>query len=371
MESDAGIPPVKGDIPTAEVARKTFRQELKPTLQEAQRLRHLKRTVQEYEQSLDAAVSDKALDEGTINSASFVVRAEGLLKKQDERGYPEPDGLTKARAMNAGKVFDWFKTHYNGTTTLLLSHLKDDDGRINPEREQYFAELVGTNLSHWITVRKGLGKVFKEEIQDKELTKMVGFLLENSRYFSYLSKHLPGMTHPRIEDLNSTYTDLQVQESVLDLNPQVQAFELRDWIAATAKEARQGRKIYETPFYRKILEELHFLGRKKNGVGGVVLYGPPGTGKTELLQEKNRQQGFRSRVVNIHHYTSFEDLIAGKAIQLGLDRSATTAQKLSTVLTSMEKESPDAFIDYIDEVYLQLAQEGKISQNQTFGQFLC
>ncbi|OGH38603.1 MAG: hypothetical protein A2905_03180 [Candidatus Levybacteria bacterium RIFCSPLOWO2_01_FULL_36_10] len=215
-----------------------------------------------------------------------------------------------------------------------------------------------------------MGSAYKKELEDKQLAQTTRFLIDLSPKFAALKKHVNLESGDLLHDVDSLMVTSEVEEQVLELDEQIKAFETKEWIANTAKEAKLGRKIYETPYYRDLLDRLHFMSQKKNGVGGVILYGPPGTGKTELLQEKNKEQGYKSRVINIHHYTSFEDLLASKSIQLGIDRGASLVQKLSAVVDMYQKEDPQRFMDYMQEIYNQLKIEGKVSEGQTFGSFM-
>lgn len=345
------------EVSPVEKARDTFTHELRPLLKTSRETTTFLRVLDVYKKTLDTAIVDKSLDDSTATAAEFVVGNLGLRKGVDAQDIEkETEAKTEA-------VYQWFAKHY-GNADLLLSSLFNGDA----ETSRKLKTVIGRNLSHWIAARKSLGKVYRQDIEKREIAAMGKFLLDNAQQFQELRKEIKG--DDSVSEVEALDLAEQAQEGILRLDDTVGAFESRHWIATTGKEARMGLKIYETPYYKDILEKLHFLGRKKNGVGGVILYGPPGTGKTELLQENNKQQGFKTRVVNIHHYTSFADLIAERAMQLNIDEGASFAQKAKAVLDVLEKEDPKNFGNDMTEMFLRLKVEGKLREEETLPQFL-
>jgi len=362
MEDD-GIVEASKILSGPEVARRIFKQELKPTLDVSQKAQIFGRVLGEYNSSLQSIVLESKLDEEIVAAASNVVKIQQL---KGSKNADETKTEDLAIRQLSKEVFSFFNKYSSGTTALLSSYLGGDS-----EKEGHLQELIGENLSRFINIRKGLGKLFREDLQKREIEKMAKFLLVNSRELRDVERNLDTQGDTDIlEQLDNFYISSESKKEILELNESVKVFGLRDWIRTTVKEAKRGRKIYETPFYRSLLDELHFQSRRKNGVGGLILYGPPGTGKTEILQEKNKQQGFRTRVINIHHYTSFGDLIGEKAIQLGTDPTASTAQKLKAVINVFGDESPENFAIDIQNLFTQLQQEGKLPQQENIFDFL-
>ena len=365
MEATHVIESQKHFTPSEE-SRAVFKRELKPILNTAQKADVFGRILREYESALNSAVLENKFGKDIKVASVDVMRMQGIKKSsKNQDGTQDSEDLLIRQ--NANKVFSFFNEHFRGTTDLLSFYLDAD----SEEQKKKLQELIGINLSRFISTSKSLGKPFREGLQKKEVEEMGKFLLDNSPELFDLKKEVaPQDDVSLLDQLDELNVSLQVEKDILELSDPVKAFALRDWIRTTAKEARQDRKIYETPFYRELLDELHFQSRKKNGVGGVILYGPPGTGKTEILQEKNKQQGFKTHVINIHHYTSFGDLIADKAVQLGIDQGASMSQKLKAVLDVFGNESPDDFGLDLKSLFSQLQREGKIGPQDSPSDFL-
>lgn len=371
---------------TALEARQVFKYELKPAVTTLQKAEDFQRALYEYETGLNSAVEDRFVGSIQASASSLLAnvnernRLQGLV--HDEANQQTIDDINKQIRRDVVVVYAGFQENFGGTTTLLSQYLPNEDTKA------LFQEIVATNLAHWIAVKTGLGKFNKNQTQNAEMTRMAQFLLTHSPHFHPLQEkqreqglEFSGATWGENEEIiESLMTVAKAEEEVARLNPRVRAFELRRWLATTAKEARVGRKtpegerkrrkIYETPYYKGILKELHRLSKRKNGVGGAILYGPPGTGKTELVQEKNEQQGYETHVVSIHHYTSFADLLADKAITLRTDLGAPLAQKLDTVLSYFKEKSPEEFGRVMTTIYTELQSSGKLGPEQQLTQFL-
>lgn len=375
------IPP----SPTFE-ARQVFKHELKPAVATLQKAEDFQRALYEYKTSLNSAVESGFIGSIQASTSSLLAnmnernRLQGL--GDDEANQQAIDDVNIQIRKDVVVVYAGFQENFGGTTTLLRQYLPDEQTRA------LFQEIVAINLARWIAVQTGFGKLNKDQTQNAEMTKMAQFLLTHSPHFHSLQEkqreqglEFSGATWEGNEEIiESLMTVAKVEEEVARLDPRVTAFELRHWLATTAKEARAGRKtpegetkkrkIYETPYYKGILKELHRLSKRKNGVGGVILYGPPGTGKTELVQEKNEQQGYETHVVSIHHYTSFADLLADKAITLRTDLGAPLAQKLDTIISYFKGKSPEEFSRVITTIYTELQSSGKLGPEQQLTQFL-
>lgn len=350
-----------------ERARTIFKKELRPVRRVAQQADTFVHLVKEYERTINIGLADKP-NEDIVNSSWDVVRMQGLKKgsqDQDSAG-----GEDEVIQKSAQKVFEWFNERFGGMSSILKSYVGEDVAK-----QHALQQAIGRSLAKCVTIRTGLGKGFKQELQKKSVDDVANFLLENSDNFADLKKTGALQEDAQLERLlvdraEEFLVSQETAGSVLELNQDVRLFELREWIANTSQEARRGKKIYETSYYKKLLDELRFQSRKKNGVGGVILYGPPGTGKTELAQEKNKQQGYRTTVINIHHYSSFNDLIADKPVAIGLDRGASTSQRLKTVIDTFANETPEGFKKDFLGLFAQLRQEGKLSEQTDIGSFL-
>lgn len=362
-----------------ELGRDRFTHHLKPAINLAARSGEFTRVVRTYKDVLTEA-ADRRIDSDIVNSAFGVIAMQGLKSGMGEEATELVPELNAVMAAESRKLFTWFSRNYGGVTSLLSSNV---DGRLDVQ--QAFVEQVGSNLAHWIAVNRSLARGARTAVSDRnhhevimstigesQIKSMATFLLNNSRngHFRNLAERIPQASPLLTDNLDALAESARVDVEILRLNGYARDFEIRDWLATTGREAREGRKIYLTPFYTKLVKELHFQTERKNGLGGVILFGDPGTGKTEVLIEKNRQQGFKTRVVNIHHYTSFNELIADKAMQLGLDKGASMAQKLDIVCKNFAEMDPKQFEAACYGMLNQLKAEGKVSPDETIGNFM-
>lgn len=368
-------------------ARQVFKHELKPAIDILQKAEDFKRALYEYKTSLNSVV-ENGLTKPIQDTASGLMAKEAERKRlqgleaNDSTDQQALEDLNYQIRRDVVVIYGWYQENFGGTATLLNQYLPAEHSKAQ------FQEIAATNIAHWIAAKTGLGKLNREQTQNAQMTQIAQFLLEHSPHFRSLQHkqqeqglEFKGSTWEENEEvLSSLITTALVEEEIARLDPKVMAFELRRWLAVTAKEARSGRKtpegetrkrkIYETPYYKDLLQELHRLSKRKNGVGGVILYGPPGTGKTEIVQEKNEQQGYETHVVSIHHYTSFADLLADKAITLRTDQGAPLAQKLETVISYFKEKSPEEFSRAMSAIYTDLQAAGKLGADQQLSQFL-
>lgn len=142
---------------------------------------------------------------------------------------------------------------------------------------------------------------------------------------------------------------LQIElESKLD--KEQRTYSLLNWITKTARLIRtENLKIFDTPETQNLIARLEATARQKNGIGGAILYGPPGTGKTEVLVERNRRLGFESRVISIHHFTDFVQLIGEKPVPIGIDTTTSHVERLTLVRDNLQQMRPEQRLAYVQE----------------------
>lgn len=344
----------------AENPRAIFKHEVKPALAIQRELTLLNRGLSTYESSLLPAAFHRDLSEDVIRASFMLIGQRRITREEQERSGLDGQPLMR-QAQN--RILDWFN-ELSPNARHQLSQLIDDD----PQKQQALDQVMAANLAHCVTITHSLArnKAAREHTVGEEIAKMAKFLLENSSKFEQLNKRVSGYHQ---ENLSQLRRDNNLDLAALELVRGVEDFELREWIAENAKQARLGKRIYDTPFYRDLLEQIHIIGRKRNGIGGVILYGPPGVGKTELLQEKNNREGFegKTRVVSIHHYISNADLLGEQAIKVsGSDDVSPTERRIAY----FEQASVDKFESAVLELFEQLKSEGKIDQHERLGRFL-
>ncbi|MBI2017708.1 hypothetical protein HYS92_01510 [Candidatus Daviesbacteria bacterium] len=340
---------------TAHSARRIVRQEINPLNRISSQLKTFTRTLDTYQRSLNVAVVDKDFDNSLVPAALGVIG----YRSRDFPGQPD-----QQLHDNSQKLFNWFNKKYGPELELLFDSVKGDE-QARVELEQ----MIGENLAHWVVVKRGFGQAFRPEIERKQIGHMAQFLIQRSTNFQAIKDKL-AVEEDALEEARKVAANTEVAREIIRLEIGVGQFETREWVAQTGKEARAGKKTYETPHYTNLIEGINTAGRKANGVGGVVLYGPPGTGKTEVLIEKNKQQGYKTRIIQIHHYSSFNDLLADKALQLGLDKSASTASKSQTAIEAFGQEKSEEFGKDFVRMFNKLRQEGKLREDETIGNFI-
>lgn len=137
-------------------------------------------------------------------------------------------------------------------------------------------------------------------------------------------------------------------ELAANLGQETVPFSLLNWVVNTARKVRtEGLKIFDTPDTQQILKRLEAAGNLKNGLGGVILFGPPGTGKTELLIERHRRMGFKSRVISIHHYSDYVQLLGEKPLPMESDKATSRVQRLTLVRNALNEMTDGQRISFV------------------------
>ena len=152
-----------------------------------------------------------------------------------------------------------------------------------------------------------------------------------------------------IDLLNLDASSSQAQADLIaKLSNENRLYSLLNWVSQTARQVRsENLKIFSTPETNSLLARLEAISKQKNGLGGAILFGPPGTGKTELLVEKNRRLGFDSRVISIHHFSDYAQLLGERPISVNMDQATSQVQRLKViheVLSQMTGEQQLAFV---------------------------
>ncbi len=315
-------------------------------------------------------------------------RARRNAERQSRRDANEremPSAPLQAEARQ--KIFDWFRSRYPGAISLLDSYVSSAPKGQEPVDLSAFHDFIADSVGRWMLSRNSLsagkrilvdrgpeGFKGRHETEEKVMRGMAEFLLDHSASFKDLRGQVELAKFDFWEDaVDSAWVKSRVEEVTLLLDERVGKFVLKEWLHRTGTEARDeliGRKIFETPYYKNIIRRLRLEGAKKNGVGGVLVDGPPGVGKTEIIQEKNKQKGYGTRVIGIHYYTSISEVLHEKRIQVQGMGGAVTPGSLSDIVRVFEGESGEKFGTYMKELYKTLQAEGKITKGQTMTDFL-
>lgn len=187
----------------------------------------------------------------------------------------------------------------------------------------------------------------------------------NIQKLSERQKQLPPIQQliAEMENDVDAYTELFSQ------NPEFRNLFFRQWVLERKQDQARGIKIFRTPFYDRLIRFSIEQGDMENGIGGKIYYGPPGTGKSEMAVEINRLEGFESRVVSMHYWTSFSHLFGEALLQVGQDkqmRQAAGISSLSAVSGLVDSYQGDGGAQQFWGVVEQAAQRS----NQPLGQFI-
>lgn len=348
--------PIDLSLQISENPRAVFKTEMRPLITLRKELTAFQRVLRNYQDSLLPAVLHQDMDRDLVNAAFVLVGHKRITKEEKDRLGDE--GAQR-------KIIDWF-TLLSPNSRHQLSKLVTND----PETQQQLDNLIAENLAHCLANQRSLGrnKQAREKTISREVSKMGNFLLQHSPGTKHLGKDAGIFDQQTIGVMG---TENETCLAVLEIIDGVPAFKLREWIAENAQGARGGRRIYDTPYYNDLLDKIHFIGRKKNGIGGVILYGPPGVGKTELLQEKNNREGFedKTRVVSIHHYISSAELLGERAIRLSGDFAGSLGQGIEVI--KYFKDLPaEKFKKVIETAFENIKSEGKIDSSESLERFL-
>lgn len=329
--------------------------------------REFKRVLGEYKTNVNAAV-DSGLIQGDIADRLVSLRAQDTKRTQLRKDSQSTTDVDQAIAQESKTVYKWFQENFGGATTVLDEYASDNHAPLH--------EIVSLSVAHLVGARGDTTR--RDQLQNTSMQQMASFLLENAPIFTPVKEVLhkenlsfdASLWEDNEQILDTVTAVARADEELALLSPDAAEEALKTWMGQMGREARSGvqakngelkrRKVYETPHYTKLLDEVERMGKRRNGVGGVVLYGPPGTGKTELIQEKNRREGFDTHVISMHEYTSFSDLLAEKAVTVAGESGAGLAQKLQIVTGEIASTPVHEFRNAMTEIFEELQATGKV-----------
>ena len=244
-------------------------------------------------------------------------------------------------------------------------------------KNQNHAEELDDFIVTAVTRNSGVKKrgLFPESSQIRQEIKrdLAKILIEKSSKFHNLNS-LFSRDDPNdlLVNLEETLTQSRLDEEVAKTSEENRIYEFRHWLITTGQNALIGErdpvtgernplKIYPTPYYESLVRMAEFLGRKENGIGGSIYTGPPGTGKTRLSVLANQIEGFDTRIIQIHHYSTFIDLIGERTTQLGLDKS-TSYQKRLEAAKKWFLDDPKKAIQGLRDFYTSKHASGVVSE---------
>jgi len=242
-----------------------------------------------------------------------------------------------------------------------------EQGRFAEELQAKVQDQIITEVIHYLDARDGLPTAALPS--GLALEHIIQGLSESSISFvdsqSFLAKH-KGMNIQAV--IRQLVANSIAEEAAYKVDQDVAVFSFREWVRESAKKYGKGTNIFETPFYKNLIQRCELLGDKENGIGGKIYYGPPGTGKTELALHVNRRQGFESRVISMHYWTDFASLLGEAPIPLGLDKATNYQQRVSKAIDRYTRMDDRSFVEAIKN--MRFRQKGSVPQSDTVGAIL-
>lgn len=302
---------------------------------------------------------DQQLKEATQGLAG-VLFAKDVLSKESS-GEPKDKGVTPeiAGEDQIGLWTDKLNNYLSDNHGNLIRVLQETSDKVRPEetissggrRDQLRSE-VG-----WIVVRylqelggmskrpdphdSALQRVIMATYGETEFGKATGASTQQRETNSLVNQvrlsPSPG------ETLKELTAHLNAKKDLLRADPSTQSLLSREWLQNAYKLQESGIKIFPTPFYEMLIRRMEQIGEKENGVGGIVLYGPPGVGKTEVAAEYARRLGFPARVISIHYWSTFSQLIGEEAVHVAQEGSHKYFDALGKRASYFESLSDEDF----------------------------
>jgi len=299
------------------------------------------------------------------------------------RGEPVDEAAVAAKVEVAkGLILDFLKKNHANLFYILQSSL----GGVSQEREHELQTAVENLLITQVANINGVKESLLPQTGKLRLDALAAvgnFLLNNSNGFDRLKAQLGDDITDEVvffDRLGQASEELTVKNEINRLSRKDRIFIFRRWLSQTGRESFEGiddpvshkrrkLKVFMTPFYEGYTERAKFLHRKENGVGGIIYSGPPGTGKTEMAIEVNRKEGYDTRVVQIHHFSTFVDLIGERVVQVGLDKATSYLQRVTTARDWFGQDIQRGY-EALKSYYQSGVEANKISRETTFYDFI-
>lgn len=286
--------------------------------------------------------------------------------------------LSLERQKSQGVVRDFVEKNHGYVFSLLHTSLgKNQEPKVKSEIDDFIiSEIVHINAA-----KKGGLRPEVSERRLKTISGLARLLIKHSSKFRHLEPLVKEAGNPSelFIGLSEMITNSQLNQEIAKTSEENRIYSFRQWLIATGQKALVGEqdpitgkrnplKIYMTPYYENLIKMAEIFGRKENGIGGSIYVGPPGTGKTRLGALANQLEGFDTRVIQIHHYSTFIDLIGERTMQLGLDKSTSYQTRLKAAKDWFNNDSSKA-MQGMRDFYSKRHLNGEITE-ASFEEFM-
>lgn len=312
-------------------AKETFRKEVRPLLKNEDDLQRLLRLILNSERFLSKVWQSLQGDEEKRNQIRAITQLEG-------------DGRDEEISIALSYLKKEHGYFFNLFDNIDFSKPGKREEKAELTRKQ-IEQNVCLSISRYVAHRAGLPAV-TIDLENEVVAGIAADVVNSSNDFSTLKDdrdkllaidlsrrlEISGTEKRKLDCQIIVEEELKRVEAALQVyfaDPEVAKQRLHSWIREQYHHSLVGRKIFDSPYYQSLIEYCHRLGDKENGIGGKIYFGPPGTGKTEMAKEVNKQEGYESRVVSIHYWTSFSQLFGEAMLQVKGQGEGAQAETLN------------------------------------------
>jgi MoxR-like ATPase len=314
-------------------AREVYKKQVRPWLQKAEEFsglhsfgqnteRYLKRVHDALEQDKDKRGLFERADELRIIGSDLEKGKKPFIEYDQEKIKTKKDAVQQRQTLNK-QILDYLQSEHGYFFGVL-----DNFEFSSSEQKHQLKQKIAAETARYINLKQGLPTVTIDQ-ENTSVSRIARYLLEQTDSFSavkdqVLTEGLSQESAPRTKDpelacqqqISELRREAETKAAIYLADPLIAQLQAHHWIRETYKEAQVGKRIFATPYFQEIIDFSRKIGDKENGIGGKIYYGPPGTGKTELAIEVNRQEGYKSRVVSVHYWTSFSQLFGEPMLQV-------------------------------------------------------
>lgn len=198
-----------------------------------------------------------------------------------------------------------------------------------------------------------------------------GITSSSSAEYAEFQAIIDGSTNPTHELLKAL-DQRTAQALLVEADPNKAGFAARDWRREQHRRKSNGEKVMETESVRRIMDRCDIIGDKENGIGGKIFYGPPGTGKTELAIHHAQRNGFKTRVVSMHYWQTFNSLVYEASLKVtgAEDKTLSFMNRMTMAVDAYEAMDDAQFEQTMNDMLGVLKANGKVAEGATVADYV-